>query len=467
MARGESIIRFGADGWQARFDGGFTEDNIARLIEAVGLLWAEEAPAATVYVGYDTRHNAREHARLAAQVLSACGLAPVLSNAVCPTPAVAWACAQDPAAVGAVIITASKRSCEYGGVLLRRFDGSECPREFLNQVEEIVAVKASTERGSFEERDLVTPYIDNLLSYADANAIRSTQLKVVVDPMYGSAKGYLARALESLGCEVVEIHGEDLADFGNIHPEPADPWADKCAQAVMATGADMGLLLDGDGDRSGVVDERGTMLTPQAHVALVLDQIVAGLGRTGRVVTTLSTSSLVTRQAHALGLACTAVPVGFTRLYREMCEGDVILAAEEYGGIGFPPHLLERDGILACMLMVELVARTRKRPHVLVEELEQKLGRLCYARRDIRLEPAQIQSLRNVLPGFNPAEVAGMRPVEVSHADGMRLDFEDGSWILVRPSRSDAIVRIYAEAPSEKERDALLEGAANSIKGSF
>ena len=319
-------------------------------------------------------------------------------------------------------------------------------------------------RGGFREEDLVSAYIDELVHGADARAIRAAAPKVVIDPMYGAARGHAAELLRRVGCEVVEIHSEELEDFDSIHPEPADPWTDKCAQAVMAHGADFGLLLDGDGDRSAVIDETGTLLTPHENVAIALKQLVEGRGRTGRVVTTLSSSALVKKLAEKLGQGCTEVPVGFARLYREMLEGDVIMAAEEYGGIGVPEHLLERDGLLACLLVVECVARTGKRPGELADEIEGELGRMCYTRRDVHLDAAEIQALRIVLPGLNPGSIAGKEAVDVSHADGLRMTFADGSWVLMRPSRTDAVVRVYSEAPSEHERDAALEDACNVIK---
>jgi phosphomannomutase len=159
-----------------------------------------------------------------------------------------------------------------------------------------------------------------------------------------------------------------------------------------------------------------------------------------------------------------SVPVGFPRIYREVLEGDVILGAEEYGGICVPAHLHERDGLLVALLAVELLATSGVPMSQLVSELESKIGSMRYTRRDVRLDPAVTQAFRNVLPGLNPPDVAGRVPVEVSHADGLRLQFEDDSWVLMRPSRAGALVRVYAEAPSECERDELLEGACDIVR---
>ena len=464
MDKRGDIIRFLSDGWHARFDDGFTVENVVRVADALGLLWSDSYPGATVYVGFDTRHDSASLAREMAGVLAAYGLRVKVSDVACPTPTVAWSCAHDDDTVGAVILTASERSCEYGGILVRGADGGPVSRAFLEELEQTISAAPSEDRGAFEECDLIGPYGASLSTLVDSRAMGEKRPKVVVDAMYGAATGHLARVLSDLGCEVVEIHVEPRDDFNGIHPEPQDPWADACEQAVVAHGADLGLLLDGDGDRAAVVDERGRILPVRVLVPLVLAHLVGAHGATGRVVSTLTCSACLARQAERLGLGCTTVPVGFARIYRELLEGDVILAAEEYGGICVPAHLRERDGLLVCLLAVELFASSGVPVSQLVEKLESEIGSMRYTRRDVRLEPAATQAFRNVLPGLNPADVAGKVPVEVSHADGLRLQFDDDSWVLMRPSRAGSLVRVYAEAPNEKERDELLEAACDIVR---
>ncbi|WP_455137971.1 phosphoglucomutase [Thermophilibacter sp.] len=464
MDRRGDILRFGADGWSARFEDTFTGENVARMADALGLVWADAAPGARVYVGFDTRHAADAHARLVAGVLASYGLDVRLSDRPCPTPAVAWSCARDERAVGAVIVTASSRSCEYGGILVRGSDGGPVPREFLDDVEQAVSLTPTAGRGAFEECDLVSAYRASLAGHVDADVIAAARPRVVVDAMYGSGTGVLADLLRDLGCEVVEIHVEDREDFGGIHPDPSDPWADSCEQAVVAHGARMGLLLDGDGDRAAVVDENGTILAPRTLVPLLMGHLVENRGERGRVVSTLTCSACVRRQAERLGCDITEVPVGFSRIYRELGEGDVLLATEEYGGVCVPAHLRERDGLLVCLLAVELVCKTGLAPTELVSGLGEQVGTMSYARRDVRLESAASQAFRNVLPGLNPQDVAGRAPVEVSHADGMLMRFEDDSWLLMRPSRTSSVVRVYAEAPTSAERDELLSSAVALLR---
>ena len=464
MDRRPYIIRFGNDGWHARLDEDFTRANVARVADALGLIWGDAHPGATVFVGYDTRHGARAFALEAAGVLAGYGLDVRLSDAACPTPAVGWACSREPSAVGALVVTASERSCEYGGVLVRTGDGGPAPHDLLDQVEQLIPNVPTAARGDCTEVDLMQPYLADLLSLVDGKVIAEARPRVVVDPMYGSGTGYLAAMLRGLGCEVAEIHADGSEDFGGIHPEPADPWADDCEQEVVSTASDIGLILDGDGDRAALVDERGVILSPHELAPLLLGYLVEGRGETGRVVTTLSCSASIARQARRLGCDFTSVPVGFARIYREMLEGDVLLGIEEYGGMSVPSHLRERDGLLVCLLAVEYVSRSRRSLSALVGEMRSRIGRMCYTRRDVRMDSASTQAFRMILPGLNPEAVAGMSPVEVSHADGLRLQFEDDAWVLMRPSRTDPIVRVYAEAPSEEERDELLEATCDIVR---
>ena len=470
--RSSSIIRFGNDGWHARFDEGFDATGVARMGDALGAVWAEEATdedapfeGGTVYVGFDSRHDSETLALEAAGVIASYGIRVVVSNDVCPTPAVAWACHHDPRALGGVIVTASERSCEYGGMLVRNSDGGTCTREFFDRVEQEVEKRADASRGEFERADLLADYRAALLSQVGEAAVRP--LKVVVDPMFGAGTGLLASLLRELGHDVEEIHGEYLEDFDGIHPDPRDPWADACEQAVVAGGADLGVLLDGDGDRAAVVDQYGTILAVRELVPLLLEYLVAEKGLSGRVISTLTSSASIERQAKRLGLDFLAVPVGFSRIYREVQEGDVLLGAEEYGGICLPAHLPERDGLLVCLLAVQMVSQSGISVRELVDKLDANIGTRRYTRRDVHLEPEVCQVFRNVLPGLNPPEVAGKTPVDVSHADGLRLDFDDDAWVLMRPSRADAVVRVYAEAPNAAERDELLEAACDIVRGGY
>lgn len=455
------IIHFDANGWRARFDDGFDEESVGRIACALGLVWGGSHPGSTVLVGYDTRHNGKHFAELVAAILAGQGLCAKVSSTTCPIPALGWSAAHNGACVGAVMLSASESSCEYGGIQLRGADGGPVSSRFLAKVERAIPTRVPRARGSFAETDVVTAYEDALVSFVDADAIAAAGLRVVADPMYGGGVGVLARVLDRLGCDVVRLHDEAREDFAGLHPSATDPWADECEQRLVETGANLAIVLDGDGDRSAVVDERGRLVSPHNLVPLVMRQLM-GKGYTGRVVATSSSSERLMRQADYLGCPRTRVPVGFERLYDELHDNDVLIASEEYGGICVPQHLKERDGLLAGLLVVELLAQEGGTLSRHVRAMMSELGHLSYIRKDVYMEPAQVESMRIILPGLNPASIGGLEPQEISHADGLRASFADGSWVLVRPSRTLPVIRANAEARDASAASALLSGALSA-----
>lgn len=457
-------IRFGTDGWRAPYSRGFNETNVARVAEAAARLFARSNPSGTLYIGYDTRREGHHYAELAASVAAGCGLDVVLSQTYCPIPALGWTIARDPNAVGGLMLTASHNGAEYNGIKVRMSDGGASPKDFTDALERTLAPLPSAHLGDYRVAELVEPYLTALMTCIDADAIRDARLKVVLDSLYGASHGYLARVMRDLGIEVAEIHNEECDDLGGLHPEPVVPWIGACQRLVVSTEAHAGLICDGDGDRVGAVDETGAVVSSHKIIALVLESLVQN-GASGRVVVTTSGSTLVRRQAARLGCPVTETPIGFKWIYNEMLKGGVLLGGEESGGIGIPSHLLERDGLYCILLLCELMARTGKSLKRLVENLEDKVGKMEYARRDLRIDGASLQMFTNILPGLNPQRVAEMKPVEVSHKDGLRLGFADDSWLLVRPSGTEPLIRVYAEAPTIETRDALLDAGTALVVG--
>ncbi len=452
-----AMIHFGADGWRGRVDDDAIDQVINRIADAAGMLWERDNPGGVVCVTYDTRPRAHELARMAAEVLAARKLIVRLSDSYAPMPALSWAVAQDAEVCGGLMITGSHHPVEYVGVKFRMADGGCATPEFTEELEAAVPAEPSSARGPYHSFDIMTPYLHELTSVVDVDTIRSAHLKVVYDPMYGAARGTFASLLKDLGVEVRELHGVEDKDMEELHPDPVEPWADECEEAVVAGEAFAGLLNDGDADRVAAVDERGRYVCPDKIIALLLGHLVQKHGRSGRVAINLSSSVLIRRVAKSLGCRVAVKPIGFRHIYKEICKGDVIIGGEESGGIGFPCHMPERDGLLAALLLCEMMAKTGKPLGVLVDELEAVFGKMRYGRRDIRLEAEEIETLRMMLPGVNPPTIAGKAPAGVSRMDGVRFEFEDESWLLLRPSSTEASVRVYAEAATVEERDALLE----------
>lgn len=453
------ILRFSPYGWSSRYDEDFTESNVVRIAEALGAAWQRRRPGGRVLVGYDGRFRSEEFALTAGQAIASFGLDAVVSLDVCPLPALAWSAARDKRCVGALMVTGSERPCEYNGLVARGSDGGPITSAFAREVERRVGGAPSGARGEVSRGDITTTYLDDLGSLVNLDLIAEKCPRVVVDPMYGAASHHLLSLLTSIGCSVTELHAAPRDDFAGLHPEAIEPWADECEQVVTCQRACAGLVIGGDGDRAALIDERGHLVSPHNLAPLVLDHLVRNKGMHGRVVTTYSSSVRLSRQAKALGLPLTVVPAGFDRIYGEVLQEDVLMGSEEYGGICLPAHLNERDGLLAGLLALELMAMEERSLSQLIDDLVKRVGRMEYARRDIRLDPATASSLGNILPGMNPATLVGKKPVVVNHADGLRLSFNDDSWAMIRPSRAGYLVRVYAEAPDPAGRDALLSAA--------
>lgn len=460
----ERLIRFGSEGWRARYDDGFADANVVRLAAGVGTVWADSVPTRRVYVGYDTRADAERYARLAAETVASFGLEVILSDRACPMPALNWTIAHDEEAIGGLMISASGAPADYQGITVRDSRGLIPSPDFDELAESLIPAEPIEARGPVETADILGPYIEALKLLVDPAAIADAHLSFVVDPLYGCGTGILADLLRGFGAEVHELHPGPDPDFGGLHPRASQPWVDACEQAVLSRKADAGFVLDGDADRFGLVSPERGFVSPSRCAALVLDYLAAKRGDGGRVVIPVSGSTYIKRVAASHGCSVSTTPVGFRNAYREMERPDTLLGVGEQGGLAFPGHILERDGLAACLVLAELIAVRGQTVAELFAGLEDRSGHFAYGHRDIKLDAGLVQSLRLLLPGLNPESIAGRRPSEVSHKDGLRLGFEDGSWVLLRPSRTKPIVRIYAEGCTAAERDGLLEAACELAK---
>ena len=460
-------VSFGVSGWAARFDDGFDEMSVSSVAAALGQLWSRRHGGATVVVGYDARHDSQGYAALVGSILAAYGLAVRVSVSACPSPALCCAVAADPACIAGVRVSGSDSPCEYGGISVCGSDGGSVSERFARAVDQLVGVAVPAGMDEFDTVDLMGPYRGYLGRLIKPPEASRRTLKIVVDPMHGVGAQPLSSLLEGLGCDVTLIHGQWREDFGGLHPEAAEPWVDDCEAAVVRGGADLGIVLDGDAMRSAVIDAQGILVTPHKLIPVLLDYLVRWRALSGRVVCTMASSAQVRLEAERLGLDFTAVPVGFDRIHDELLEGDVLLGCEEFGGVCLPIHLPERDGSLVALLVVEGLLRSGQSLAGAVSELETQIGPMSYGRRDMRLDPAKLRTLSNALPGLNPGVVAGEQPRHVSHADGLKLEFFDDSWLMVRPSRSGSTVRIYAEARSVRKRDRLLGVATDYVEGGY
>lgn len=472
-------IHFGTDGWRAIIGEGFTNDNLVRVIDAAARVFKEDALArmkgacdgsssaeslGTLYVGHDCRQDAHAYARLAAQVAAAHGFKVKLTQDYCPTPALCWSVAHDNDAVGGIMLTSSHNAAEYLGVKLRMVDGGASPKEFTDRVEAQLADEPTSMRGEFEETDLMSAYLASLKELVDVEAIRAAHLRVVVDPLYGAGRGYLAGLLREMGVEVCEINNACDPTFDGLHPEPVPPWVDRGLAKVRELGYDALFTNDGDADRISAGDEYGNFVNPHRVITLLVQHMVEDRHETGRVVSTITASAMLDRMCRRLGLELVSTPVGFKWIYAEMEKGGVMIGGEESGGIGLPGHVKERDGLLMALLLAETMAQRGMTMGQLLDDMFSKIGRLEFARRGLSVTDEQMEKFRaETIPHYEACQVCGKKVVGIDRRDGVKLLLEGDAWVMMRPSGTEPLVRIYAEASTTEEVEGLLDFAASVV----
>ena len=508
-------IHFGTDGWRAIIGEDFTVPNLVKVVDASARTFkaaALEAGATPEYpgvliVGHDCRKDAHAYAALAAQVAAEHGFTVKLTQDYCPTPTLCWSVAHDDAAVGGIMLTSSHNPAEYLGVKLRMADGGASPKEFTDVVESVMEESASPEpydgnpaiaalakldiadvrdavqanpdnpggaiaslvpvemadTKPVEVVDLMTPYLEALQALVDVEAIRNAGLHVVVDPLYGAGRGYLANLLRGMGVEVTEIDNACDPTFDGLHPEPIPPWVDRGLAKVAEEKADALFINDGDADRIGAGDSQGNFVNPHRIITLVTKHM-HDRGETGRVVSTVTASALLERLCRKLGLEFVSTPVGFKWIYGEMSKGGVMVGGEESGGIGLPGHVKERDGLLMALLLTEMMAQSGKDLGALVQEMLDDLGTLEFARRGLTVTDEQMRVFREeTIPNANPFDINGRAVVGVDRRDGVKLLLEGDAWVMMRPSGTEPLVRIYAEAETVDAVNQLLDWAEKVV----
>lgn len=483
-------IHFGTDGWRAVISDTFTFTNLRMVAQAIADAVrtdirngngskAKRSGGPDILVGFDTRFLSDRFAREASRVLAANGLRVRLAQTDCPTPAISFA-VKDLGASSGVMITASHNPPRYNGVKLKAAYGGSASPELCHRVEiylsdnetrgrgpNLMEFEVAEEEGLIERFTPIPSYEKHLHTLIDFDVIKRRTQKVVVDSMYGSGRGLIARLLESADCEVHEIRGEMNPGFGGIHPEPILPYLDDLVQALKGHPGYFGVATDGDADRIGAMDESGEFVDPHKIMALALRYLVETRGLTGKVIRTVSTTRMVDRLAEQYGLEVEETPVGFNHIADHMLNGDVLIGGEESGGISFKGHIPEGDGILMGLLIVEMVAASGGSLRDLVAGLIRQYGPAHYSRTDLRLKrPVEKKEMNFRLTVSAPASIGGEKVLKVANTDGTKYILADDSWLLIRPSGTEPVLRVYAEGRSEKMLKALIaygERVAGSV----
>jgi alpha-D-glucose phosphate-specific phosphoglucomutase len=473
-------IHFGTDGWRAVISDTFTFTNLRLLTQAIADAVASDHwnngsfPGVTpdphkVVVGFDTRFLSDRYASEAARVLAANGFTVYLSQADAPTPVISYA-VKNLNAIAGVMITASHNAPRYNGVKLKSsYGGSALPEQcrrveiYLNDNEaqgrgpNLMDFEQARKSSLIQRFNPILAYNEHLRKLINFDLIADAPQRVVVDSMYGSGRGVIRGLLQGTGCEVQEVRGEMNPGFGGVHPEPIARYLGALAGAISMGMGSFGLATDGDADRTGAMDERGNFVDPHKIMALALRYLVENRKLSGSVVRTVSTTRMIDRLAKKYGLTLHETPVGFNHIADYMMKEDVLIGGEESGGISFKGHIPEGDGVIMGLLLVEIVAASGGTLAELVDDLLEEVGPAFYERKDLRLNhPVAKDKMTEMLVTEVPAEIGGERIAEVSTTDGVKYILSDDSWLLIRPSGTEPVLRVYAEGRSNKMVKALL-----------
>ncbi len=459
------MIKFGTDGWRAVISDEFTFANVEKVAKAIALYLINHGfSQQTLIISYDARFLADKFALAVAKVMIEAGIDCFITERDTPTPVVAWDVVRNKAA-GAVMLTASHNPPEYCGIKFIPDYGGPADETITNELQENsnkeLSLTPAPNKGKLEHYEPRARYLERLQSFVDVELIKKAKLKVVYDPMHGSGRGYTDKLLQALGCQVEVINGNRDVLFGGRNPEPADENLADLKAKMKEIGANIGLANDGDADRFGIVDERGTFLGANQIIPLLAEYLITDRKFSGSIVRSVATSNFVDRVAAKHKIQLHETPVGFKYIAQIMRREPVIIGGEESGGLSIKGHIPEKDGILACLLIVEMLARCQKPLSRLWQELIAKYGEVFTFRASLRLTEEKKQALMNRLKNQPPAELVGVK-VEI---DGIKIILEDKSWVLVRPSGTEPLVRIYAEADDQAKLDKLVAAVYNLTGG--
>lgn len=457
------MISFGTDGWRGIIADDFTFANVTLVTQAIADYLVEQGLAHRgVVIGYDNRFLSDRFAATVAAVLKGRGIPVLMSERARPTPVIAFAVRHYEAA-GAVMLTASHNPPEYNGLkFIPEYAGPALPpvtraieahlrRREAGGTTEVMSRDGAAVRGI----DPDPAYHRHLASLIDFEAIRRARMRVVVDPLYGAGIGYLEEILGAAGATVEALHAYRDPLFGGSLPDPSAKHLRELREKVLVSGAHLGLGLDGDADRLGLIDAGGVYISPNQFFALVAFHLYEARQWRGPLARTVATTHLVDRIARAYGQEVIETPVGFKYIGQCLLERGAVAGGEESGGLSVRGHIPEKDGIMAGLLAVEIVATHGKSLAALLEEVMNRFGRLHSDRIDIRTTQAEKERVLKKLGDFAPPELGGGRVARRVALDGVKLIRKDGAWVLVRASGTEPVFRIYAEAGTPDEVAAI------------
>lgn len=460
-------IKFGTSGWRAIVAEEFTLANIRRAVTGIAKYVSSQPGQHSVLVGRDPRFLGEAFVAEAAKVLAADGITPLVIPESAPTPAISYAVRQLKTS-GAINFTASHNPPEYNGIKFSTQDGAPALPEVTKQVEAAIAAlgdeipSAPEAKQKFPEVDVKPDYLKRLGELVDFPAIKKANLKVVFDPFWGAARGYSSEILRGHGVDTATVHDYRDVLFGGHAPEPDDHLLADCKAKMKETGAAIGIATDGDADRFGIVDGDGTFIQPNYIIALLFDYLVETRGWKNGVAKSVATTNLVNALADHHKIPLYETPVGFKYIGELINQDKIVIGGEESAGLTIRGHVPEKDGVIAGLLIAEMVAVRGKSLGTQLSELFSKVGSFYPNRENFRLTPEVKEKFTEKVKK-DPSELGGRKVTQVVRTDGLKLILEDGSWVCYRLSGTEPVVRVYSEARKESDKDALSQAAKDWV----
>jgi len=461
-------IRFGTDGWRAPIADSFTFENVRRVADAYAAwLKQQETANKNMAVGFDTRFLSDRFAEAFAQQLEGNGVNALLSDRFLPTPALSLYVARNKLA-GGVMFTASHNPYFYNGIKFKgEYGGPMLPR-WTHRIETLLAAKvkaANRDDPALLAVDMLTPWLNSLKAYTGAEKLKALKGKTIVfDAMHGAGCAVAEQLEELTGLNVLKLRDHPDPMFGGVNPEPLMPALQPLADAVVQNKALCGFATDGDADRFGVIDEKGAFIELHDLLPLLFEHLVKNRGGKGRIVRTSSMADTVDKMAAEHKTEVCEVAVGFKNITEEMLKGDVLIGGEESGGFGFAGHIPERDGVLSCLLFLELLAERNVPPSRLVDELRERFGPFHYRRIDAYGKPDALRSNLQNLLRQPPDAIAGRKVERIVSKDGIKFYLED-AWMLIRLSDTEPLFRVYCGGGDEAIVKKLLAAGREMMQG--
>jgi phosphoglucomutase len=463
-----AVIKFGTSGWRAVMAEDFTFANVRRAIIGIARYVASVKPkGAAVIVGRDPRFLGESLVTLATDILSAHGVTPRIIPDPAPTPAISWAVIRTKSD-GAINFTASHNPPEYNGIKFSTPDGAPALPEVTQKIEaEIaslgdVAPAPSPASAKKEELNVAADYLARLNEIVDVAAIKQAGLRVCFDPLWGAARGYPDQLLRRAGVDVVTVHDHRDVLFGGHAPEPDDHLLSDLRAAMKRSRADIGISTDGDADRFGILDGDGTFMSPNYIIALLFDYLVETRGWRNGVAKSVATTNLINALADHHKVRLYETPVGFKYIGELIDQDKIAIGGEESAGLSIRHHVPEKDGVLAGLLCCEMVARRGRALGEQLNDLFVKVGSFYPRRENFRLTP-EVKAKFTSKVREDPGELGGRRVRQVVRTDGLKLIFDDGSWVCYRLSGTEPVVRVYSEARSTGDLEKLSAAAEQWI----